>query len=299
MSIYKLICPSGIGDVSWAISALWSVRDQIEQIDIVEGWPQRTVPYVNLVGFRSDYVPISYPTILGFQSDHGIGADSKDRTWQKMSKLKVGKLLLEPNKWLEAGKRLETWLPDLKPEFHYPLNVDIEDTDRALKVVAKAMATHPMKEGPVVGISCASYRGAEAWKTWGLDEWKDMLSRIMSIGWRPLLLGGSWDDLTYAVACDLELPDIVGKTNVPQMVEVMKMLDSYIGYSSGMNVIRTVLDKPALALWPDFQVELMDSWAPKEMLESRRYVSHLWRPVKNVWPVAKAFLRQCEEENRA
>lgn len=293
---YKIVLPSGIGDCSWAVSALWSVRDQIERWDVLQGWPQRTTPYMKLIGLESDYVPYSYPMILGFESDHGINADSKDRTWEKMSKLQVGSLLIEPNKWLENGNRLEDWLPDLPCDFHYPVHAETEDVLRAHKIVGKAMENHPMKEGPVVGISCASYRGAEAWKTWELDEWKDMLHRIMSIGWRPLLLGGNWDDLTYAVACDLELPDIVGKTNVPQMVEIMRTLDSYVGYSSGMNVIRTVLDKPALALWPDFQNELRDSWAPKEMLESRRYVSHLWRAPKVVWPVVKAFLRQCERE---
>jgi hypothetical protein len=293
---YNLVLPSGIGDCSWAVSALWSVRDQIARWDVLEGWPMRTTPYLELMGFDTAYVPLTYPMILGFESDHGIGRDSKDRTWEKISNLQVANLLLEPNKWLEAGERLEKWLPDLPCEFHYPLTVSAKDRDRAERTVAREMARHPMEHGPVVGISCASYRGAEAWKTWGIGEWKDMLRRIMSIGWRPLLLGGHWDDLTYAVAFDLELPDIVGKTNVPQMVHVMGMLDAYIGYSSGMNVIRTVLDKPAMALWPDFQNELRDSWAPPEMLESHRYVSHLWREPKIVWPMAKGFLRRCERE---
>lgn len=293
---YRVIAPSGIGDVSWLLSALWSVRDQIESVNIVDGWPHRTGPYVDLVGFPSEYVPVSYPMILGFESDHGINADAKDRTWAKISNLQVANLLLEPNKWLENGKRLEDWLPDLECEFHYPLHVKDADRERAAKVLTKALNDHPMKDGPVVGISCASYRGAEAWRTWQLEEWKDMLRRIMSIGWRPLLLGGNWDDLTYAVAMDLELPDIVGKTSVPQMVAVMESLDSYIGYSSGMNVIRTVLDKPAMALWPEFQNELRNSWAPQHMLDDHRYVSLLWMPVAKVWPVAKAFLRKCERE---
>lgn len=278
------------------MSALWSVRDQIERWDVLAGWPQRTTPYMNLIGLESDYVPYSYPMILGFESDHGINADAKDRTWAKISKLQVANLLLEPNKWLENGNRLEEWLPDLPCEFHYPLPVSDDDRTRAQKIVDRAMSVHPMKEGPIVGISCASYRGAEAWKTWELEQWKDMLRRIMSVGWRPLLLGGNWDDLTYAVAMDLDLPDIVGKTSVPQMVSIMGSLDSYIGYSSGMNVIRTVLNKPAMALWPEFQNELRNSWAPQHMLDDHRYVSLLWMPVAKVWPVAKAFLRKCERE---
>src|SRR4029077_9798846 len=130
-------------------------------------------------------------------------------------------------------------------------------------------------EGPVVGISCASYRGAEAWKTWGKDEWVDFLKRVMDIGWRPLLVGGAWDALTTVIACELDLPFTVGRTSVPQMVEQMDHLDSYIGYRSGMTVIRTVFNRSAMALWPANsrcdQSLLMWSWAPDHMVQDGRY----------------------------
>ena len=59
----------------------------------------------------------------------------------------------------------------------------------------------------------------KAWKTWQKDEWVDFLKRVMGIGWRPLLVGGGWDDLTYQVACELELPSTVGRSSVAEMVE--------------------------------------------------------------------------------
>jgi hypothetical protein len=76
----------------------------------------------------------------------------------------------------------------------------------------------------------------------------------------------------------------------------MRQLPAYIGYSSGLNVIRTVVDKPAMAMWPDFQAELRYSWAPPHMVESQRYVGMLWRPVNDIWPVAADFLRRCGDE---
>jgi len=55
-----------------------------------------------------------------------------------------------------------------------------------------------------------------------------------------------------------------------------------------------------MALWPCNQKcdqkELSRSWAPPDMLESGRYEATTWRPVDDVWPVAKAFLRRCELE---
>lgn len=225
-------------------------------------------------------------------------------TWAQVRK--HDPLLIEANKHLEEGLRLEEWLPDLPTNFHYPLFISEQDKNRGREITARAILGdrfspgHPMPEGPVVGISCASYKGSDAWRTWGKDEWVDFLRRVMALGWRPLLVGGGWDDLTYTVACELDLPSTVGKTSVPQMIEQMDILDAYIGFSSGMNVIRTVLDRPAFALWPENdrcdQKQLSTSWAPPDMLEQERYVAVTWRPVNDVWPVAKRFLHGCQQE---
>jgi hypothetical protein len=292
-----IIGPSGIGDVSWLVSALWSVRAEIGRFDVLDGYPYRTVPYLEHLGFGSAYDKgLTYPMIQQFEQVHGYDAQAAGRSWSRITSLGTATVPLECNRWLELGRRLDAWLPDIPCDFHYQIPQLPEHTAGAARVIARAMAAHPMSAGPVVGISCASYRGSEAWKTWGRDDWVDCLRRVMQLGWRPLVLGGAWDDLSYAVACELELPDIVGKTSVPEMIEVLRWLDSYIGFSSGLNVIRTVLDRPAFALWPDFQQELSTSWAPQHMLDSRRYIASLWRPVEHVWPVMRAYLRRCEAE---
>ncbi len=246
-----------------------------------------------------------YQMILTVESAMGYSWSHRP-TWEKIRSLNLETVLIEANQHLEAGLPLADWLPDLPTDYHYPLYVSDDDRRTGREKTLRAItgtsreAGHPMKEGPIVGFSCASYKGSDAWDTWGRPQWIDFLKRIMGIGWRPLAVGGSWDDLTYTIACELDLPYTVGKTSVPEMIEQMGVLDAYIGFSSGMNVIRTVLDKPAMALWPCNakcdQKELSRSWAPPHMLESGRYVASIWRPVDDVWPVAKHFLRGCERE---
>jgi hypothetical protein len=314
----RLIVPAGIGDWSWMFSALYSVRDELTAVRVVDGAPRRTVPYIKACGVKdADYdsgpegiTGGQYAVILAAEAALGLDYQSKP-TWKKIRSLvdnagPKATILLEANKHLEAGLPLSDWLPDLPCEYHYPLYVSDEDRklgrEKTLKAIvgSKREQGHPMSDGPVVGISCASYKGADAWDTWGREEWIDFLKRVMQLGWRPLPVGGGWDDLTATVAEELDLPFTVGRTSVPQMIEQMDFLDAYIGFSSGMNVIRTVLDRPAMALWPCNQKcdqkELSTSWVPPHMLESRRYVAVTWRPVDDVWPVAKAFLRRCEKE---
>ncbi len=332
----KLIVPAGIGDWSWIWSKLCSVKEEISSIRVVDGAPRRTVPYIQACGFMDvDYdVDIKgprgeiYPAIIGrdymriLQIEGLLGIDFASKpTWEKIRKithrsadpdipapvpLSVATLPLEANKHLEEGWPLADWLPDLPTNYHYPLYVKTEEKASAIKKTNGAINGdrfsdgHPMKHGPIVGISCASYQGSEAWSTWGKEEWCDFLKRVMETGWRPLLVGGGWDDLTVTVACELDLPHTVGKTSVPEMIAQMDYLDSYIGFSSGMNVIRTVHNKPAMAFWPMNarcdQSRLMWSWAPPHMIESGRYQAFTWREVNSVWPVAKRFLQLCEKE---
>jgi len=294
----RVVSPSGIGDWSWLWSKLYNVRDEIDAWGIVDGFPYRTREYTELCdpGKPVTYdTNISYNQIVQFEMLQEIDYQ-RDPTWEKIASRGYANLLIEANRHLEHGRPLEEWLPDLPVEYHYPIALTEKQRTAAAMKLARAVAAHPMKDGPLVGISCASYRGSEAWKTWGAEQWIEALKYIMDEGWRPILMGGSWDDLTYSVACQLSLPDLVGKTSVAEMVAILDTLDSYVGFSSGMNVIRTVLDKPALALWPDHQLELSRSWAPPAMLESGRYVAHLWRPVSDMLPVVRRFLMTCAEE---
>lgn len=312
---------------SWIWSKLVGVKDEILGVAIVDGAPRRTVPYVKACGVEDadydidrkdpdgNFVPAmigtQYPKILAIEATLGIDFLSRP-TWEKVKRV-AGRpdatIPLEANKHLEAGWPLADWLPDLPTNYHYPLYVSAEERKSARAKTQGAIEgdrfcpPHPMKEGPIVGISCASYKGAEAWQTWGKEEWIPFLRLIMSMGWRPLLIGGNWDDLTTTIACDMDLPFTVGRTSVAEMIEQMNHLDAYLGYSSGMNVIRTVLNRPAMALWPANdrcdQSLLMWSWAPPHMIEAGRYQALTWRRVEDVWPVAKAFLRRCEKEIQA
>lgn len=302
----KIGLPSGIGDFSWAWSKLYWVREQIREIAIADGWPYRTTPYVDLcwspderaAGKTTSYGTFNYKDIQIYEMVNSIAyTPGVISTWGKVLTECAGhsQILMQPNAHLEAGHKLALWLADLPTEYHYPLYTTAAHKTSAARTVA---ALHTRCGGrPLVGVSCASYRGSEAWKTWDRSDWTNFLSQVIAHGWQPVIVGGFWDDLSSGVAAALDLPDLVGRTDVGEMVEILRLLDAFITFSSGLNVIRTVLDKPVMALWPDFQRELSTAWCPPAMLASGRYVAALYRdPVIDVWPVARRFLEICGEE---
>lgn len=303
--------PSGIGDVSWALSKLFAVKHLIERIEVADGWPYRTKEYVELAGWTAEYGAFDYKTIeVSMQANTlapkpGWRGPSwsdvlRTRGWDHVPSVEEhtgARILLEPNRHLEKGQRLEDWLWDLPTVFHYDLATTAEDKKNALEIIEAACREVNMRpDAPMVAVSCSSNRGAKNWQTWGREEWLQVIEHILDEGWIPLMVGGFWDDLTSHVARKLRIPCVVGRTNTAEMIEIMRELPGYIGFSSGMNVIRTVLDKPAMAFWPDFQVELSTSWAPPEMIRTGRYQAMRYVDPTEAWPQMRSFLRLCERE---
>lgn len=272
--------PSGIGDVSWIYSKLMHVGRL--RYEIADGWPYRTVPFLELLPRVSSaaYGKFNYQDIIAVEQCN-YGSNPR---WGDINANGFERVLIEANRHLEMGRPLAEWLPDLPTEYHYPIITKEEDNLRAVQLLKNL-------EPPLWGISAASYRGSEAWKTWGHPEWSTFLKQLKAeAGGSIVLLGGFWDDLTATLA-DEGYYDIVGKTSVGTAVEVLRLLDGYIGFSSGLGVIHTVFNKPTFMLWPDHQVELSTSWADPEMIANQRYMTSLWREPDLVFKRTKQWLK--------
>ena len=286
--------PAGIGDVSWILSKLVSVSDEWDfNVEVADGAPYRTVPFLRMFPWIKNaiYGDFHY-TDLHF----GYYAQNL-HTWKDIVDAGRGRVWLTNNPHLEQGNRLEDWLPDLKTDFHYEINEGKLATVRATHILEacekKFHFAHPLK---LYGISAASYRGAQAWSTWEYEDWAQFLTlwNEYDKGARFILMGGGWDDLTRSLYEEFDglCFDTVGKTSFATAIALHRKLDGYVGFSSGLGIIRTVINKKTFMLWPDFQEKLSTSWAPPEMLESGTYVAHLWRDPETVFEALKQWLRR-------
>ena len=256
--------PSGIGDISWVVSKLinsaeW--KDGLE-MQIADGWPFRAQEYLESVGAKiadPPYGNFRYEDIITWEAIHPYAK------WEHIPK-NVGRFLMQPNWHLEQGRPLKDWLPDLETSYHYSIK---------LPVLLSNVYSSVISEGNWVGISAASYRGHKAWKTWGMSEWKEFCSMIIAEGYGLVLLGGAWDDLTQSL--ENEFPkgacvNLVGKTSFPEACSIQKLLKFYIGFSSGLGIIRSVMGLPTMMLWPEHQQPLSYSWADPVDVSEKRYM---------------------------
>jgi len=243
----KIGVPAGIGDASWIVSKLINAPEwpNIEFI-IAGGWPFRTKPLFDMVGVRSTYGQFNYEEILMFEKLHPY------ITWKDISSNGFGVFYLQPNQHLERGDCLADYLPDLSTTYHYKIKTPSIKTKAYYKKLAK---------GKWIGISAASYRGHQAWNTWPMNKWKQLCELLIKDGYKICLLGGSWDDLTRALEHEVKCLNLVGQTSFEEACSIHKLLDYYIGFASGLGVMRTVLGLPTIMLWPNHMGAHMYSWA--------------------------------------
>src|SRR5262245_48972504 len=136
--------PSGIGDISWIYSKLMHLEDQLD-LEVADGWPYRSVPYLEMLPRvkRARYGDFNYQQIIAFETANAM---YNGTTWNQVPK--SPRILIEANRHLEAGKRLEQWLPDLPCSFHYPMITTEQETSHA-RAICDGL------RHPLVGISAA------------------------------------------------------------------------------------------------------------------------------------------------
>lgn len=291
-----LVVPSGIGEFQW----LWAKMENTHEDFVIlglDGAPRRLHQFAELhPRVRAfGYCTFDYSQIRNFQKFHDL------TSWEKIkSKFGPGQTaFLACNPHLESGAPLSSWLPDLETTYSYPYVLN--NTHRA---EAKRLLDGTWEEDDVViGISCASYRGAEAWKTWNAREWTDFLTCVQAYipKARFALLGGAWDDLTSAVydpdgplrwLLDSRGLPPVGTTSFGGTVGFLENIDGYIGFSSGLgHVAHHLCGVPTFMLWPEHEIELLSkTWVNPQSLEKGTYVPSAWDSPATVFTRAIPWL---------
>lgn len=296
-----LVVPSGIGEFQWLMAKVNNCGEKLAVFGL-DGAPQRLHQFVelhpNVEAFG--YVGYDYSQIREYQKHFELYTWAKVREQFGMGQ----KVMLACNPHLEAGKLLKDWMHDLDTTYTYPIVTTTEHVLEATNALAGMHTTFEHGDQvKLIGISCASYRGANAWRTWHSKEWIAFLQKVQLLDSRIrfVLLGGSWDDLTASIF-DREDTGIswetnsrglppVGRTSFGGAVEILKRLDGYIGFSSGLgHVAAHLCGTPVFMLWPEHEQALSRTWCNPEILETGTYVPSRWLSVDEVYASAKPWL---------
>lgn len=259
--------PPGIGDSIWILQKLINAKEKFD-FHLSDGKPQRGKQIFDLlpsVAHSCTYVPgLSYNTIKKTAATNPKSwMDHKDKAFT-----------LECNTHLEAGRRIEEYLPDLQITYTLPYATEITDKAMARTLVAN----HKLHE-KFVGIYCSAYNTSRNWGFWNANEWFDFIQKIHAENRHIVfvIIGAEWDmDLTGLVVTKLianRIPFIntIGEP-LSVVIEILKRLDYFIGFPSGLSIINETLHKKTFMFYPKNLLPLSTAWPEEKRIKSNAYI---------------------------
>jgi ADP-heptose:LPS heptosyltransferase len=198
--------------------------------------------------------------------------------------------MLQANRHLESGRRLEDWLPDMETDWH------IADRFRFTSHEVREAIEFERSHGPY----CLFYLGPEAGNTtsghnrgafWTPQDWGLLARHFRELGLKIVVVGAAYDQSYFEkyVAQHLgECTNMIGKWTIGQTFSAVQRARCVIAYQSGIGIFAVYLGVPTACCWRpygdsiapnafvSFKEEMASAWAPHDALASGRYLPAIY-----------------------
>jgi len=271
----RFLVPPGIGDISWVYSKVADLATRRKiGFQIAKSFVPRGSQIVDLfpnianLGFSEATYP--YPMLIAECNLE----DVTDGLWG-----------ISANPFLESGMKLHEIWPKQKTDYHYKLNTTDSDRSNAEKLLEAA-------EGEVaIGIYCSSTRHAKPDQFWDIAEWFDFTDRLRRLYPKVTLyfLGANYDNKTSDLAFVTKVAghrgvDCVGKLCLGETVEVIRRLNYFFSFPSGLAILANVVRTPCHMWYFHNNVpKLLDTYADPADIESGHHLNQFFCSVDQAW----------------
>jgi FkbM family methyltransferase len=301
--LLRLAVPAGIGDAVWALTKIPHLLRIYEaekaHISLCGPRPYRALPFVERFDFvasaeysRWECVESQPYTPEGTYNwaPSGIGWHH-EYDW-----------MLQANRHLESGRRLEDWLPDMETDWH------IADRFRFTSREVREAIEFERSHGPY----CLFYLGPEAGNTtsghnrgalWRPQDWGLMARHFRELGLKVVVVGAAYDQSYFEnyfapprsprergeVQNVLgECTNMIGKWSIGQTFSAVQRARCVNANQSGNGIFAVYLGVPTACFWRphgdsiapnafvSFKEEMASAWAPHDALATGRYLPAIY-----------------------
>jgi hypothetical protein len=230
-------------------------------IQMHNGLPQRGRQVVDLLPqyFAScEYVPgLPYSV---------VGPRNIQRTKKHWSQITEQDFFLSANEFLEAGNRIENFLPDLPTSYSLPFQT--AEWEEVVK--------SDFPRGPYIGIYASAYSTARNWGFWTEQGWLELIKMLRGLIPEATFvqIGAEWDaELALNLRNLLQANHIsyistIGKP-LGYVIEMMKRLSYGFYFPSGLGILCGLLHRPGVMFYPEKSLpKLPRTWCDPELIDS-------------------------------
>jgi hypothetical protein len=240
------LCAPGIGDFMWVYAKLWKLCETRD----VTFWFQddqykRVKQYTDLMGLKTGFCMVDIHEMLSFPGE-----------WTEEELKDGGVFYLHANRHIEAGKRIEDWMPWLPiknpaPTIHGRWR---GETPHDWKIYSDECDYSKMVQHYIVmHMGHYDYAG----HNWPPRLWAKAMKTIQEEFGIPVMpIGAWWDEKFCDAACELVTPKKLPCMNMPweYAINMMVHAKAFIGVDSGSAITAKYLGVPTLQAYPSWLV---------------------------------------------
>lgn len=281
--IKTITVPSGIGDNIWILQKLINANEQFKFI-LPGNNPRRGKQIFDLL---PQIGTAEYGANMPFAQIKRSNRQLLLKNWAQYHGQQS--FILEANTHLEAGRRIEEWLPDLPTSFRFEWQTSEEDKDNAdvicsdiefNKVNDKMQSVSVVRKN-CIGIYASAYSTQRAWGFWNEQQWLELI-KLCSKDYTYVIIGAEWDtDLGTNLIRSLsrlgyKYVNTIGQS-LGTVIEIMKRLHYFFSFPSGLGILATTVDCPVTMFYPSGKNgapdlrPMINAWALPEAIEIGRY----------------------------
>lgn len=265
---------AGIGDNLWVLQKLVNAGQKFH-FKIAGDKPRRGHQIFDLLPqITASYEYASFDSGQVIKRD-ASGCHNPKGPQLKYSHFNKDDFYLCCNHHLERGQRLEEWLPDLETSYLMDYTTSDSDQNEAFRVLQGVT-----EDDLVIGLYGSCYSVLRHWNFWQPDTWAlfaDYLNLNAKRNVVFVVVGASFDlDLGQKMITELEGMTLTHRNCIGKslgcVVEVMKRMDAFFSFPSGLGVLSSSLNIPTMFFYPPHLDKMKNAWASPEAIETKRYV---------------------------
>lgn len=252
----SITTPAGIGDGLWILSKLLHTGERFKFF-IPDSSPQRGKQIYDLlpqVAISCTYIPG-----LNYEKLAKQNIQNTKKNWRQIDERVFA---LSANSHLEAGKRIEEFLPDLPPTFKMDFSTTGQD---------KARAAELLPAGPkYIGIYGSAYNNArhKHYNGYGPAEWLKLIQMLYKEDkdFVFVIIGAVYDaDLAEMLMKELTEQKIPYVNTIGEplsvVMEMLKRQFYFIGFPSGLSILNEYQGLNGLMFYGHRIKGIINTWA--------------------------------------
>lgn len=285
--LLRVAVPSGIGDAVWALmkipAMLRAYGAKKAHVALCGAPPHRAQEFVERFDFVASAEYSEWECLeADRQTPEGVlNWAPSGRGWHHEFDW-----MLQANRHLETGQRLETWLPEFETDWNIADRFLFTGGElRRARLLEQELGPYGVFYlGPEEGNTTRGHNRGPLWKP---EEWGKLAAHCRELGLQIVVVGADYDRSYFErhVAPHLgTCYDAIGMWPIGQTFAVIQRSRFVVAYQSGIGIFSVYLGIPTACFWRphgdsilpssyvSFSENMASAWAPPEALASGQYL---------------------------